>query len=140
MRKEKSCGALIFRKSDNGTEMLLIKNRRGGHWAFPKGHVEEGESEVQTALREVKEETGLSVKLVDGFKEQVQYNPSPFIQKKVVYFMGLADKDDEVVRQEEEVSEAKWISLQKVHHMLTFHNDKILVSKASKILEEKTEK
>ena len=60
MRKEKSCGALVVRRGKNETEILLIKHN-GGHWAFPKGHVEAGESEEQTALREVQEETGLTV-------------------------------------------------------------------------------
>ena len=47
-----SCGAVVFRKYHGNTELLLIKHTVGGHWAFPKGHVESGETETQTALRE----------------------------------------------------------------------------------------
>ena len=60
MRKEKSCGALVVRRGAESPEILLIKHN-GGHWAFPKGHVEAGETEEETALREVQEETGLTV-------------------------------------------------------------------------------
>ena len=62
MRYEKSCGALVFRRASQGLEVLLLKHR-AGHWDFPKGHVEAGESEQETALREVLEESGLTVKL-----------------------------------------------------------------------------
>ena len=66
MSYEKSCGAVVFRKYHGNIELLLIKHVVGGHWSFPKGHVEAGESERQTALREVREETGLTgIKLMD---------------------------------------------------------------------------
>ena len=62
MKREKSCGALVYRITQSGQkELLFIKHRHGTHWSFPKGHMEEGESEVQTALREVKEETGSDI-------------------------------------------------------------------------------
>ena len=67
MKYEKSCGAIVYRKSRDRIELLLIQNRYGGDWSFPKGHVEGEETEVQTALREVKEETGLDIQLEDGF-------------------------------------------------------------------------
>ena len=52
MKREKSCGALVYRVTPNGQkELLFIKHRHGTHWSFPKGHMEEGETEVQTALR-----------------------------------------------------------------------------------------
>ena len=59
MKTEKSCGAVVLRKNQGRLQVLLIKHINGGHWAFPKGHVERGETEEQTALREIKEETGL---------------------------------------------------------------------------------
>ena len=52
MKKEKSCGAIVYREKD-GVEILLIKHKNGGHWAFPKGHVENKETEEETALREI---------------------------------------------------------------------------------------
>ena len=59
---EKSCGAIVYRRHHGNLEILLIKHVNSGHWSFPKGHVEEGETEVETATREIKEETGIEVK------------------------------------------------------------------------------
>ena len=84
MKREKSCGAVVYRYNNDVLEVLLIRHRFGGHWSFPKGHVEEGENEFQTALREVKEETNLSIRLREGFRESVEYFPKPYIKKQVV--------------------------------------------------------
>ena len=58
MKKEKSCGAVVYRETGEQIEILLIRHKNGGHWAFPKGHVEKKETEEDTALREIREETG----------------------------------------------------------------------------------
>ena len=124
MKREKSCGALVYRITQSGQkELLFIKHRHGTHWSFPKGHMEEGESEVQTALREVKEETGLDI----------EYYPKPNVKKQVVYFLGHA-RNDHVVRQEEEIGETRWIPLEQALAWVTFRNDKNLIRKAKKIL------
>jgi hypothetical protein len=65
---ESSCGAVVFRDIKGEIRYLLIKNRRSAHWGFPKGHIEMGETPQQTAMREVLEETGIHVKLIDGFE------------------------------------------------------------------------
>ena len=57
---EKSCGGIIFYKTKQNTKILLVKNNNGRYWSFPKGHIEEGETEQETAIREIKEETGLT--------------------------------------------------------------------------------
>ena len=90
MKREKSCGALVVRKNGENFDLVLLRHRFGGHWSFPKGHVEAGESERQTALREVREETGLAIRLLDGFRESVEYFPKPGVKKQVVYFLGEA--------------------------------------------------
>ncbi|MEG1953572.1 MAG: NUDIX domain-containing protein [Hydrogenoanaerobacterium sp.] len=134
MKHEKSCGALVYRKKDSSSpELLLIRHRYGGHWSFPKGHVEEGENEVQTALREVKEETGLTIELIDGFRECVEYYPKPNVKKLVVYFLGYA-KDDNVHKQDEEVSETKWLGVDDALVAVTFKNDKNLIVAAKALL------
>lgn len=133
MRREKSCGAIVYRNDRDQIELLLIKHRFGGHWSFPKGHVESGETEVQTALREVKEETGLSIQLEEGFRECVEYFPKPYIKKQVVYFLGRS-LGDEARRQEEEISELRWVPLADAQRMVTFSNDKNLLKEARKRL------
>lgn len=137
MIREKSCGALVFRKNDGKTELLLIKHRCGGHWSFPKGHVESGENELQTALREIKEETGLDVSLMDGFRQSVEYFPKPHVKKQVVYFLGTPEGDDTVRKQEEEISEYRWCRLDDVDKMVSFKNDKRLVNEAKRYLQNK---
>ncbi len=68
MKREKSCGAVLVRRAVSGWETLLIRHANGGHWAFPKGHVEPGETEAQTALREIREETAIAASLWPGFR------------------------------------------------------------------------
>lgn len=127
MIKEKSCGAIICHfDKPNDMKILLIKHKNGGHWSFPKGHVEFGESEKQTALREIKEETGLDVELMDGFRKSVTYTPKPNVIKEVVYFMAVSNSKDTEI-QEEEISQAVWIEIDKVHNMVSFQNDKMLI-------------
>ena len=134
MKYEKSCGAIVYRKSRDRIELLLIQNRYGGHWSFPKGHVEGEETEVQTALREGKEETGLDIQLEDGFRQAVEYFPKPNVKKQVVYFLGQA-QSLEIKRQKEEISRITWTDIHKAYHMVTFKNDRDLIAQASQRLQ-----
>ena len=133
MKREKSCGALVFRKTDRSYDLILLRHRFGGHWSFPKGHVEQGENEHQTAMREVKEETGVSIAIQDGFRESVEYFPKPGVKKQVVYFLGKA-LDEKLTPQEDEISEVRWVSIEEAGGMVTFSNDKRLIRLARKRL------
>lgn len=135
MKREKSCGALIYRYIDGRTELLLLKHRFGGHWSFPKGHVEKGENEVQTALREVREETGLSIELHDGFRQSVEYYPRPNVKKQVVYFLGHTE-NQAFKAQEEEISEIRWIEINEALSAVTYKNDRNLINRARRFLSE----
>ena len=75
MKKEKSCGAIIFRKIQNKYEFVLIQQKYSLHFGFPKGHVEQNESELMTAYREVKEETGLDIEIFSQIRGKIQYSP-----------------------------------------------------------------
>ena len=110
-------------------EILLIKHINSGHWSFPKGHVEGDETELETARREIKEETGLDVILDQTFRETVSYSPRRDTQKVVVYFLALARNYD-YVPQEEEIAEIRWVDIVRASHMLTYENDKTIVNKA----------
>lgn len=83
MIKEKSCGAVVYTTKNGEIEYLLVQ-MMGGHYSFPKGHVESGESEEQTALREIKEETDLDVSLDTAFRQSVVYSPYVGCEKEVV--------------------------------------------------------
>lgn len=126
---EKSCGAIVYRRHHGNLEILLIKHVNSGHWSFPKGHVEEGETEVETALREVKEETGIDIIIDPTFRETVTYFPKKDTQKVVVYFIAKA-KNFEYVPQEEEIAQIKWVDICHATSVLTYENDKTIVNKA----------
>ena len=135
MKREKSCGVLVLRQQEDELYVVLLRHRFGGHWSFPKGHVEAGESERQTALREVREETGLTgIKLMDGFRESVEYSPKPGVKKQVVYFLGEATTD-RVVKQEEEISRIIWTDIRRAWRIVAFENDKNLIWMAHKRLQ-----
>lgn len=123
MNKEKSCGAVVFRKIEGKNQVLLIKHVNGGHWAFPKGHVENNETEEETALREILEETGLAVKLYTEHRKVVTYSPKQNIVKDVVYFVAVAD-DTEAVAQECEIKRIKWFNIDDAVEHISYENDK----------------
>src|SRR5574344_901562 len=104
MTYEKSCGAVVFTRSSGKLQYLLISNLEG-IYGFPKGHVEAGETEEQTALREVFEEVGLTVKLVTGFRSEDKHpiTKKENTMKKIVYFLGEYS-DQEFIYQKEELS------------------------------------
>ena len=129
MNYEKSCGAIVYRKYHGNTEILLVRSIKSGHWSFPKGHVEEGETEEETARREIKEETGLDVLLDTGFRETVTFSPKRNTKKTVVYFVGIATSH-ELIPQQEEISELKWHEIGQAVSVLTYENDKMIVNKA----------
>ena len=124
MRTEKSCGAVVFRNKNNNIQVLLIRHLNGGHWAFPKGHVEKGETEEQTALREILEETGLAVYLDNRYRQVVSYSPKKDVVKDVVYFVATAPSDAATVAQEEEISQIVWVDMHQAADYVSFDNDK----------------
>lgn len=88
MKTEKSCGGVVFTKSEKSIQFLLVQSKRNGHWFFPKGHVENNETEEQTALREIYEEVGLSIYIIPGFRETFSYiDYTKHVDKTVVFFL-----------------------------------------------------
>lgn len=129
MTYEKSCGAIVYRKHHGNIEILLIKHLNSGHWSFPKGHVEADETETETAAREIKEETDIDVLIDPTFRETVTYFPRKDTQKIVVYFLAKA-KNFEYTPQPSEIAEIKWVDIGHAASMLSYENDKNIVSKA----------
>ena len=134
MRFEKSCGAVVYKYANGRYYFLLIKHKNGGHWDFPKGHVEVGESDEETAKREVYEETGLLVKLHEGFREIIEYSPKKGVSKKVVFFLGTAE-NGEIKCQAEEIEDFGWLDFENANKRLTFDSAKEILKKAKGILE-----
>ena len=132
MREEKSCGALCFLEEQDGRRVLLVKHRAGGHWAFPKGHVEPGESEEQTARREVLEETGVEIEILPGYRETNRYSPCRGVMKEVVYFRARA-LGNETRPQPEEIRIAKFVPIPEAMALLTYDADRRLLEKAENL-------
>lgn len=90
-RSETSCGAVVFTRQADDIRFVIIRSVTGCY-GFPKGHIERGESERQTARREIQEETGLNVTLLDGFRTTESYvfkrGDGKEIDKHVVYFLA----------------------------------------------------
>ena len=122
MRYEKSCGAVIFRRAEDWN-VLLIRHTQGRHISFPKGHVEPGETESQTAEREVFEETGLRVRVDRRFRAENRYNIRPDTQKLVVIFAALTEQE-EITPQPEEIAEAFWLPVEQAAERLTYERDR----------------
>ena len=129
MLHEKSCGAIVYRKYHGNTEILLIKHINSGHWSFPKGHVEKGETEVETARREIKEETSIDVIIDPTFRETVTYSPKKDTVKVVVYFLAKA-KNVDFSPQEGEIAEIRWVDISYASNILSYENDRTIVAKA----------
>ena len=129
MQHEKSCGAIVYRKFHGNIELLLIKNQNGGHWSFPKGHVEGAETEEETADPEIMEETGISVILDTSFRHVITYAPKKETTKDVVYFLARAVTYD-YTPQEEEIAQIKWVEINHAATLLSYDNDRQLVSQA----------
>lgn len=126
---EKSCGAVIFRKNKSDVKLLLVKNHNGRHWSFPKGHIEENETEEETAIREIKEETNLDVIIMENFREVSSYCPFGKIKKEVVFFLARTVSDN-IKLQESEIDSFLWVDIAGAKKLCSYENDFNLIDKA----------
>ncbi len=132
---EKSCGAVILNVADKKGKFLIEKMKKG-HISMCKGHVEKGENEHMTAVREIKEETGIEVEFIDGFRETIEYMPYSGCTKQVVFFAATA-KDSKTIPQEIEVSEIYWLDEKEALEKLTHKSDREILNKAVSFFKEK---
>ena len=130
---EKSCGAVVFHRGKDGIKLLLVRNCNGKYWSFPKGHMEVGENEHQTALREVYEETGLRVKIYSGYRQVSDYSPFANIKKRVVFFLAETDSD-RVKIQRSEIESYVWASFEQAKRMCSYQNDLRILESAQKAI------
>ncbi|MCR5186446.1 MAG: NUDIX domain-containing protein [Clostridia bacterium] len=136
MKKEVACGCIIFDKNNN---ILLIHQKNDDFWGFPKGHVDDGETEFQTALREVKEEVGLDVEIIDA---KYRYVLNYWIQKRnvdkttILYLAKPKQENANVIIQEAEVTESKWVTIEEATKLLTYDDLKEVMRTAEKDIRE----
>lgn len=133
MDLEKSCGAVVFRRLNDEIQFLIIESING-HFSFPKGHSENQETEIETAYREIKEETNLDVSIDDNFREVISYLPNERSVKNVVFFLAEA-KTYDIKRQESEVRSIEWMTYDQAYQILSFKNDKKILTNALRFIE-----
>ena len=124
---ERSCGAAVYRFVNGEPRFLLIKNKRSENWGFPKGHMEMGETPEETARREVLEETGIHICLIEGFCSESGYKIGNKIQKNVSIFLAVT-KDTQTKIQHDEVEDYAWLTYSKAYERFNFENDRLVLS------------
>lgn len=136
MTWEKSCGAVVFTRVNGQVKYLLIANLKG-IYGFPKGHVEAGETEEATALREIREETGLRVRLLPGFRTVDEHliPEKTDTMKQIVYFLGEF-ADQEIAYQKEELSGAYLVSYEEAMGMFQFESSRRILREANIFLQQ----
>ena len=115
---------------------VYLNDSNVGHWSFPKGHVEGDETEVATAIREVKEETNIDIFVDKNFREVTTYSPLSGILKDVVYFVATPISNH-LIPQEEEVSDVKWVHSDDALNIVTYDSDRNILYKAIQFIKEK---
>ena len=124
LKKEKSCGCIILKNK----KVLLVYEKNRNFWGFPKGHMENGETEIETALREVKEEVGLDVEIDKERRYTLNYVIRDEIDKTTVLYIAKS-KNDEIIMQENEIENIRWCSFEEALNILTFDNWKEMFKK-----------
>ena len=115
-KQEKSCGAVVYNPKKHS---FLIIKMLNGNWGFPKGHTEDQETDIQTAIREVMEETGINIEILDGFKKSIKYIPFPEVLKEVIFFIGITE-EEKVTIDKDEIEDYMWCSYEEALKMITY--------------------
>ena len=135
MIEETSAGIVIFRKEDSKILFLLL-HYPSGHWDFVKGKMEKGETTHQTAIRETREETGITdITFVDGFEEWIEYNfqfQGELVHKKVVFFLAETKTKDVSISHEH--LDHTWMDYRTAMDKTTFDNAKTVLTKSYSLL------
>ena len=133
--KEVSAGVITAQEAPAGGERryLLLKHANGGHWSFPKGHVEKGENSKEAAVRELREETDLGPpEFIPDFRRKTHYTftrNDRKISKTVIYFLGLVNPMAKVSLSKEHL-EFRWLGCSEARDILTYESDRKLLLRA----------
>ncbi len=134
MTYEKSCGAVIFTRIDGEIRYVLVQQLEG-FYGFPKGHMEENETESETALREIYEELQLKPVIIEGFitsDEHAIPNKKGVI-KQMIYFLAEF-KEQEIIIQEDELLSAPLVSYDEAMSMFQYDSSKRILKEANDFL------
>ncbi|WP_428388123.1 bis(5'-nucleosyl)-tetraphosphatase [Mucisphaera sp.] len=143
MDNDHSCGVIpVYQTPNNHARQYLLVQHKAGHWGFPKGHPEKNESELQTATRELHEETGLTAHhlLEDRlFTERYIFRKrsGKVVDKTVTYFIGFVPEPTFAI-QEEELQNAAWGDLQTTLDLMSFDEGRKLLLEVDAFLDRET--
>lgn len=140
VRHRTSSGGVVVRR-DGGLELCLINPKGRGAWALPKGWIEPGETPEIAALREVREETGLDGVIEDelGTIEYWFYSRQDAVRvHKTVHFFLVQYTGGDTADHDHEVSEARWLPVERALDLMTYPNEREIVRRALAILENRT--
>lgn len=124
MKKEKSCGCVIV----NNEKVLLVYEKNQKFWGFPKGHVEEFETEIETAKRETLEEVGLIVEIDESKRYEFKYNIGNDREKTCVLFLANP-KTMDIKNQKTEIEKSAWYNFDEAMNLLPYKDQKEALKK-----------
>jgi bis(5'-nucleosidyl)-tetraphosphatase len=133
---ERSAGFVLYSTDNGKRKYLLLRHRNGGHWGFPKGHIEAGESVIQAALRETLEETGITeVEPVSGLCEVISYRfhrGNASVLKETTYFLAYVAYSVPTISLEH--TEAHWLTYHQARQRILFDDMRCILDKAEEFL------
>ncbi len=132
---ERAAGYVLFRERGGRREYLLVRNRNGRHWGFPKGRIEAGESPEEAARREVAEEVGIHRLRPVPFTRTINYSfirNGRLIHKEVTYF--LAEAGEEGILNDRELVEMRWLPYERALATLTYPEQRGVLKEADEAL------
>jgi 8-oxo-dGTP pyrophosphatase MutT (NUDIX family) len=128
---ESSAGIILFYEN-SGTKLFLLLHYPSGHWDFVKGRIEKNEQPREAALRETKEETGITdIEFIDGFEERIQYSyqlDGKTIRKQVIFFLAKTKTID--IKISDEHTNYLWLDFESAFEKTTYQNAKKLLKKS----------
>ncbi len=136
MYDEISVGSVLYNLDNDFNIIYLILNYSYGHWDFPKGNIEYGESEIDTIKREIMEETGITdIKFINGFRQQISYRYKKkfkLVNKSVIYYIAETKSNNVVLSFEH--TDFAWLNFNDALNRLSFDNSKEILKNAHDFL------
>lgn len=137
MSIEVTSGAVVYQQKDGHPAYLLLQSATSDFWGFPKGHVEGEETLAEAALREIREETQLTVTLDTKFKGYTEYDLPNGNRKQMTLFVSEVPAGVAITRQQIEISATGWFDYATARDRLTYDNLKELLDQANDYIEKK---